>query len=441
MWSRLWQGLTSIRLALLSLLLLGLGSILGTLLPQQMAGEFYQEKFGTLGAALIWRLGLDDVYRSPLFLCFIGLLLINLLACSSKRLPDVWRQVRSQPGLALYQNLPVRLQLTWNRHDQSPHDFLHQTLPRLLGRPTVVQAGETTWYLSRRGRWGRLGPYLIHLSIVIIIVGAIIGNLWGFQGQINLVSGDTTDILHLPDRQETRKLDFSIRLDNFQVSFYPNGMPQEFRSDLTFLQDGRAVREAVLRVNEPVTFHHLTFYQSTYQAVPKGPVQLEVTLGEKTFTLAAPLRQRVPLPDDQGMIILFKVESDIMGLGPAVHMVYRPADSGGHPRPFVVLADGSRGQPPQPGPHTFRIKQLELTYSSGLLVKYDPSVWLVYLGFLLMLLGFWLALFLPRQRWAVAVAPQGKGRYRLTIAGVGDRHKIAWQRRLEKLQAAFEESL
>jgi len=438
MWLSLWQGLTSVRLALLSLLLVGLGAILGTLLPQQQAPEFYQERFGTVGAAFIGRLGLDDVYRSPIFLSFIALLLLNLIACSLKRLPEVWRQVQSQPGLDTYKNLPQRLQLTWNRREQSPQQFLAGALPRLLGRPTVVVEDGTTWYLVRRGRWGRLGPYLIHLSIIIIIIGAIIGSLGGFQGQINLMPGEATDVLRLPDPPGEKKLDFGIRLDNFQVSYYPNGTPQEFRSDLTFLQSGQPVKSASLRVNDPVTFGRLTFYQSTYQAMPKGPVVLEGTLGDKTFTVEASLRQRLPLPEEQGMIMVWKVESNIMGLGPAVQLAYRPA-SGGHPLLFWVLADTSRGQPPQPGPHTFRIKELALTYSSGLLVKYDPGVWWVYVGFLLMLPGFWLALFVPRQRWAIAVVPQGKEKYRLTVAGVGDRHKLALQRRLEKLQAAFEE--
>ncbi|MGQ9920822.1 MAG: cytochrome c biogenesis protein ResB [Desulfobacca sp.] len=438
MWSTLWQGLTSIRLALLSLLLLGLGSILGTLLPQRQAPEFYQERFGTVGTALIGRLGLDDVYRSPIFLSFIALLLLNLIACSLKRLPEVWRQVKNQPGLDAYKILPPRLQLSWNRREQSPQQFLAGALPRLLGRPTVVVENGTTWYLVRRGRWGRVGPYLIHLSIIIVMIGAIIGSLGGFQGQINLMPGEVTEVLRLTEPSGDKKLDFGIRLDNFQVSYYPNGTPQEFRSDLTFLQSGQPVKTAVLRVNDPVTFGHLTFYQSTYQAMPRGPVVLEGTLGDKTFTIEAPLRQRLPLPDDQGIIMVWKVESNIMGLGQAVQLAYRPA-SGGHPLLFWVLADTSRGQPPQPGPHTFRIKELALTYSSGLLVKYDPGVWWVYLGFLLMLPGFWLALFVPRQRWAIAVVPQGKEKYRLTIAGVGDRHKMALQRRLEKLQAAFEE--
>jgi cytochrome c biogenesis protein len=438
MLSKLWHGLTSIRLALLSLLLVALGSIIGTLLPQQQPWEYYQEKFGGLLAEIFWRLGLFDVYRSPLFLAIIGLLILNLVACSLKRLPEVLRLFLSQPTLDRYKNLPKRLQFTWPQRDLPPTQVLDTAMHRTLGRPTVVTDQETTWYLYRLGRWGRLGPYLIHLSIIIVVLGGMVGKFWGFQGQMNLQEGQESNILSLTDPQGRKTLDFTVRLDQFQVQYYPSGTPQEFRSDLTFLQQGQEVNQAICRVNDPVTFGGLTFYQSSYQAIPAGPVILNVTVDDKTFTVEAPLRQRVMLPDDKGMVMLWRVESNAMGMGPAVQLAYRPGNSG-HPMVFWVLADSSKEQPQQPGPHIFRVKKMVLTYSSGLLVKYDPGVWLVYAGFLAMLPGFWLAFFVPRQRWALAVQPQGKGKYGLTVYGAGDRHKYAFQQRLARIQTKLGE--
>jgi cytochrome c biogenesis protein len=436
MLSKLWDGLTSIRLALLSLLLLAIASIIGTLVPQQQSWNFYQENFGSLPAEIFWRLGLFDMYRSPLFLAIIGLLILNLIACSLKRLPEVMRLFRSRPGLEKYQALPKRFRLTWSRPN-SP-EMLPAVLHRTLGRPTVLNDQDTTWYLYRLGRWGRLGPYLIHLSIIIIVFGGLIGKFWGFQGRLNLEEGQSANVLDLDDPQGSKTLDFAVKLDQFQVHYYPNGTPREFRSDLTFVKQGQNVKQAVCRVNDPVSFEHITFYQSSYQAVPKGAVTLEVTSGDKTFTVDAPLRQRVMLPDNLGMVILWHLESNVMGLGPAVQLAYRP-ENRGHPLMFWILADSSKEQPEQPGPLIFRVKQLDLTYSSGLLVKYDPGVWLVYAGFIGMLPGFWLAFFVPRQHWAFAVRPQGKGKYSLTVHGAGDRHKYAFQQRLDRLQAKLEE--
>ncbi len=392
MLSRLWDGLTSIRLALLSLLLLAVGSLIGTLLPQRQPWEFYQGKFGELLAEILWRLGLFDIYRSPLFLTIIGLLILNLIACSLKRLPEVLRLFQSQPGLGSYKTLPKRLQFIWPRQDSPPSQLLKNALQRTLGHPTVVADQETTWYLYRRGRWGRLGPYLIHLSIIIIVLGGIIGKFWGFQGQMDLLEGQSANAMTLSDPDGRKTLDFTVRLDRFQVTYYPNGTPQEFRSDLSFMKQGQEDKKAVCRVNDPVSFENLTFYQSSYQAMPRGAVQLHVSLDGQSFSVNAPLRQRVMLPDEKGMVIVWRLESNVSGLGPAVQLAYRPGNSG-HPLLFWVLADSSQKQPPQPGPHIFRVEKLDLTYSSGLLVKYDPGVWFVYAGFLSTSAGFLAGLF------------------------------------------------
>ena len=436
--SRLWDGLTSIRLALLTLLLLAVGSLIGTLLPQQQPWDFYQDTFGQLPADILGRLGLFDMYRSPLFLTFIGLLILNLTACSLKRLPEIMRLLLSQPGLDSYKTLPKRFQFSRPRQDSPPSQPWYKALQHTLGRPTVVEDQETTWYLYRRGRWGRLGPYLIHLSILIIVLGGIIGKFWGFQGQINLLEGQSDNVLTLTDPQGQKTLDFTVRLDSFQVAFYSNGTPQEFRSDLTFIKQGQEEKHAVCRVNDPVTFEDVTFYQSSYQAMPRGPVELDVTLEGKTFRIEAPLQQWVNLPDDKGMVMVWRLESNTGGLGPAVQLAYR-SEKGGHPVLFWVLADPAQQQPPQPGPHIFRVGQVDLAYSSGLLVKYDPGIWFVYAGFLSIIPGFWLAFFVPRQRWSVAVQPQGKGKTNITVYAVGDRHKYAFQQRLARLQAKLED--
>ena len=110
---------------------------------------------------------------------------------------------------------------------------------------------------------------------------------------MNLLKGQSGNVLTLTDPSGTKNLDFAVRLDDFQVKYYPNGTPQEFRSDLTFIKPGQDVKQAVCRVNDPVTFEALTFYQSSYQAMPQGPVTLTVTLAGQSFTVEASLRQRV----------------------------------------------------------------------------------------------------------------------------------------------------
>ncbi|WP_449243756.1 cytochrome c biogenesis protein ResB [Desulfobacca acetoxidans] len=438
MLSRLWDGLTSIRLALLSLLLLAVVAIIGTLLPQGQSWEFYQERFGNLLGELFWRLGLFDVYRSPLFLMIIGLFMVNLTACSLKRLPEALRVFQRRPELEVYKILPPRLQFTLPVHDKATSERMDKALRSILGCALEVQDQRTAWRLYQRGRWGRLGPYLIHLSIMVIVGGGVIGGIWGYQGRMDLLEGQSANTLALSDSDRSRPLDFTVRLDRFQVDFYPNGSPREFRSDLTFRKSGQENHSAVCRVNHPVAFDGLSFYQSSYEALPRAAVKLGVQVAGRHLVLEAPLRRRLPLPDGRGMVMVLRLEPDLGGMGPALQLAYR-SDAAGHPRIVWVLADRSQKQLPQPGPHIFSVEEVEITYRSGLLVKYDPGVWLVYLGFLLILPGCWLALFTPRQRWAVALAPQKSGELTITIHGVGDRHKYAFQRRLARLEAKLKE--
>lgn len=440
MFTQIWKGLASVRLALVLLLLLAAGAVLGTVLPQQESWEFYRLRLGEWPAAFFWRLGLQDIYRSPIYLSLLGLLGLNLVACSLKRLPDTWRRLRRQPDLQEAQTWPLRLQETWRPAKAVNWPAWEARLHRTLGAGQKIQAGTTTWYLCHRGQWGRLGPYLIHLSILIVLTGAVIGRLWGLQGELELLEGETRQHLTRSNPVGQEALGFGVRLDRFVVEFYPNGTPKEFRSDLTFLPPGQPPVARSCRVNDPVTFGKFTFYQSTYQTLPRL-VRLRIQTAGQEFLVEAPFRQRLALPNGLGLLMVWRLEPNLAGLGPALQLAYR-GRQGGHPLLFWVLAQppGER-QPEQPEDFRVAVEQLELTYASGLLVKYDPGVGVVYLGFLLLLPAFWLAFFTPRQRWAVALVPQNPpgSCYQIRVYGVSDRRSGHWQKRVQQVREILKE--
>jgi cytochrome c biogenesis protein len=222
-----------------------------------------------------------------------------------------------------------------------------------------------------------------------------------------------------------------VRLDKFQVSYYePGGSPKEFRSDLTFMRDGREVSRATCRVNEPVSFGGLTFYQSSYGSQATGPIRLKVQLGDRTEAIEAPFRQAVELPGGRGQVIAMKVDGDLQGFGPAVLLAFSPGK--GHPEVFWILKDHPE-LIEQPGPDQFTVESVPIGYYSVFQVKRDPGVAWVYAGFLLFLPGLYLAFFRPVERWALVLTKTPKGKWQGRLLGASPRYREEFAARQERL--------
>lgn|GEM_PF-416770 len=440
--SRLWGSLTSIRLTLLLLLVLVLMAVLGTLVPQGEPLPNYLARFGPRWGLFIWRVGLTRLYESPWLLLPMGVLALNLSACVLRGLPRAIQRVSRPFSWEAARNLPERGRF-YLAARQDPEALVSRVLRQELGRPEqITLEGRQVAFLLERGRFRPLGPYLIHLSLLLILIGGLVGKLWGLEGRLWLAEGETARAFLLPDNRE-QPLDFAVRLDKFQVNYYEQGIPAEFRADLTILRNGTEVSKAVCRVNEPVTVGGLTFYQSSYGTQPDGPVKFRVCQGQDCHAMEVPVRQSVTLPDGQAQIMVVRVDGNLQGLGPAVQVAVKSGPE--HPRIFWVsqnhpeLAD--RGGSPffQPGPHRFQAEAIPFKFYSVFQVRRDPGVWWVYSGFLLFLPGFFLAFLVPAQRWAVVLQPTTEGFWEGRLLGASPRAREAFAAKTARLLTRLNE--
>jgi cytochrome c biogenesis protein len=196
--SWLWGSLTSIRLTVFLLLILAAVAVLGTLVPQDQPLGQYLSLYGEGLGGVLYGWGLARIYYSPWFLLPMGLLAVNILACVVQGLPRAIRRSFRPftPEAAL--TLPER-----------GRGVRQETLP------------DREIYLVQRGRLRPLGPYLVHLAILLILAGGLIGKFWGIEGTLPLDQGEaarTFQVGHLE-----RPLNFQVRLDKFQVQFYDGG--------------------------------------------------------------------------------------------------------------------------------------------------------------------------------------------------------------------------
>lgn len=426
--SWLWGSLTSIRLTVSLLLILALVAVIGTVVPQDQPSAYYLQRFGAGLGSLLGRGGFNRIYFSPWFLAPVGLLAANILACLVHGLPRALRRSFRPFTWEMALTLPERGRFHWRGGDHPPA-LVADILRRELGPHQKQTFPDREIYFYARGRFRPVGPYLVHLALLLVLTGGLIGKFWGIEGRLMLPEGNTAQTFDL-DRGVEQPLKFQVRLERFQVRFYPDGTPQEYRSDLTFLREGTEAARAICRVNEPASFGGLTFYQASYGVQPAGPILLNVRHGNFNQNLEVPFRRIVDLPGGEAQIMVVRLEGDLQGYGPALQVAYRQGP--GHPLIFWVLKDHP-DLAEQPGPYHFTVASLPLQYYSVFQVKHDPGVGWVYAGFLLFLPGLYLAFFRPSQRWAVVLEKTPKGGWKGTLRGVSPRAREAFAARQEKL--------
>ncbi len=404
---RFWRILTSLRLTLALLIILALVSLIGTVRIQ--------------------------VFDTVWFLVPLGLFVLNLTACLIRGLPRAVRRSgqRLTPAAAL--ELPERARFSWPQ-SSNPHPPVEKALNRELGSVQKSTENDQVVYFWERGRFRPLGPYVVHLALLVILTGALLGKFLGVRGQLALKEGEASQSF-LAEGKE-KPLDFRVRLDNFQVLYYPDGTPREFRSDLTFTEPGKVAKKAVCRVNDPVTFGGFTFYQSSYGHT----VRVEVREGENSRVLEVQTGQTVQLPGSQALLRVLEYRPDLVmpakeagqeiHLGPAARLAYW--EGRGHPRIIVLLKNRPELTDKQPGPHRFFLKDSK--FFSVLQVKRDPGVWWVYSGFVLLLPGFYLAFLRPSERWALVLRRKPSGGWEARLMGAAPRAREAFQERLARLQ-------
>lgn len=441
--SRLWGTLTSTRLTVIVLLVLALVATVGTIVPQDEPVAKYLARFGpTIGAFLV-RTGLAQIYNSPWFLLPVALLTLNLLACVIRGLPQAVRRAARPLTGETAAALPERGRFYLGA-GRNPQSFVAQALRQEVGRPRQAGLGDKLVFFYERGRFRPLGPYIIHLSLLLILIGGLVGKFWGQDGRLLVLEGLQADTFVLKDNSE-RPLNFTVRLDRFQVQYYQQGIPAEFRSDLTFFQNGKEVLQADCRVNDPVTFGGLTFYQSSYGVQPDGPVKLKVCQGADCHVVETSVRQGLTLPGGQAQMMVVRLDGNLQGMGPAVQVAVKSGP--GHPVVFWVSKNHPElaGNPDspfyQPGPLRFTVEALPFKFYSVFQVRRDPGVWWVYSGFILCLPGFLLAFLLPTQRFAVVLSKKPDGRWEGRLLGASPRAREAFVAKTDRLLARLKQKM
>jgi cytochrome c biogenesis protein len=414
---RLWDFFCSLKLAIITLILLALTSIIGTIIEQGTTPEEMAAKTGWSIDTLKFldkSINAFDMYHSWWFLSLMGLFAVNLICCSIKRFPFVWKTVR-EPRLVVddgfFRSLSnVEEVVVAKGTLEGVRDQVATLLKNRFAAPVVTEQDGKIHLYAEKGAISRFGVYITHSSILIIFLGAMIGNVWGYKAFVNIVEGSAVDQVWLRAGKQQVPLGFSVRCDNFDVSFYEGSRrPKEFSSDLVVMQNGQEVLKKRIEVNDPLSYNGLTFYQSSYG--PAGDEEFRFRVRERATGQALEVKARkgehVPLPGGGSFAVTDFAES-YDRFGPAVQMHVNTPD-GAHGNPFIVLQNFPEFDAQRGGDYIFSLLDYQQRFYTGLQVAKDPGVWVVWLGCFLMVVGSCGAFFLSHRRLWVTIQPLNKG--------------------------------
>ena len=419
-----WDFFCSVKLAIFTLIFLAITSIAGTIIPQQLSKEEYLRKMSEAAYNFYHAVGLTDVYHVWWFQLLLLILSINLIVCSINRFPYTWRMI-VRPTSDLDEDNIVNYQLREKFHNHeavgSLKDRYMELVTKQIGKPDVTERADGGFsFFVEKGKYARLGVYVVHLSVIIILVGALIGFVWGVRGGMNIPEGGWADTIYLfGTNAKPHPLGFAVRCDDFDVQFYDTGMPKEFKSDLVILENGKEVLKKTIKVNHPMNYKGYTFYQASY-----GPTDPVFTIGVKdrasgeVQSIKVGLEGNpVPLPNGSSFQVT-NYTPNLQQWGPAVQIALTKPNQ--PPTTFVVVQKYPQLDDARNGVQIFTLTDLQQGYYTGLQVTKDPGVWVVYSGCILIVLGFYQCFFMSHRRlWVTVYAGDGK----TTVLAAGSANK------------------
>lgn len=435
--NEVWAFFSSVKLALFTFFVLAITSIIGTVIQQGKEMQYYIDTFGAGTAKLFQLFNVPDMYNSWWFVSLLVLFSINLTVCTIDRFPNIWRLVHLD-----------NLAMDVSRIIKMPK---RQAFSSDLSVPEIAQAVEgvaTSWKFERaekdggilfgaqKGNWSRLGVMAVHVSILLIFLGAIIGSVLGFKGSVMIREGASAKQIYLYDANNTVvPLDFEVRCDRFELEIYETGAPKEFTSDLVVLRDGKEVLKKSIEVNDPLQYGGLTFYQSSYQPLEDGyavEIENETTKVSKKFFIS-PGRQ--VKWDAEGITFGIANRMGPYAMGRYRHKIWfndasqKPVEFWTEEGKMVIVERPTTN-------YTLSVRQL---YYTGLQVTKDPGVWFVYLGCAIMLLGLYVAFFLSHKKVWIYISEEG-GRSRLHLSGTSNKNMIGFENDFSALTELFEQN-
>ena len=408
-----WRFFSSIKLALV--LILGIATLVlaGTLLDQVPASVLadsraYSQwltvehrKYGAW-TNVFDRVQLFNVFHALYFRLILGALALNIMVCTANRLKAIWIvafRTRVRMGQPFFEHAKFRSRIEVACTPAEAAERIRRTLSRSRYRVKLDRDDHSVALFGDLNRLSPFGTIFTHLSLILILGGAVAGGIWGFKDSEFIVAEGTT-------RPLGNDTNVSVRLDQFVDEYYVDGPPRDFRSDVVVFDGGKQVAQGSIRVNSPLVYKGIAFHQAFYGQT--AIVKVEDTAGKVLFNDSVPLAWQTN--DGQRPVGSFSLPAqglDVYVIGPESGVNDRLIPPG--EMRFEVSRQSAKAAEPTNLIQGTPVQLAGLTFTferesrfAGLKVVKDPGVNIIWVGAALMIVGMVLLFYLPRRRvWAL----------------------------------------
>lgn len=390
---QVFRLLADLRFAIFILLLISFCSIVGTIIEQDQSLEVYKSNypltnpvFGFLSWDRIIQFGFDHVYKTWWFLTLIVLFGCSLTLCSFlQQLPSVKIARRCQ--FFRTTNPFYRLKVSTILNNFS--------FNKILGRIKEEQYSifqQRNLIYCYKGLIGRIAPIIVHFSMILILLGTIVGSLFGFKAQEIVPKTENFHIQNiLTNGPSTIIPKTSARVNDFWITYTKSKTISQFYSDISILnQQGNEIKRKTISVNYPFVSDGVYYYQTDWNLlglrfqtsnnqIIEYPL-INVFGDQEKVWLTWITNNKIP---EDGVIAII---SNLQGYC----SIY---NSQGQFLGNLELNENVNLSQP--------LTLLEIISSTGLQIKTDPGIPLIYLGFLFLMLSSLISYITYSQIWIV----------------------------------------
>ena len=389
---------TDLKFALFVLTFIAISSSIGSIIEQEESREFYQQNYaqpiyGFIDSQFLLTFGFDHIYTTSWFFLSLLTLAICLTSCTiTRQFPfflnskDYFFKKQKNsfsllPFFVKIQNLFYLKEILLSKIQQL--DFY------------IYQKGNLIY--AYKGLIGRISPILVHFSLLLVLGGSFFGAFQNLKAQEILPKGELFHIQN-PIRVGfwTPLPSVTTRVNDFWVEYQKNRIRQ-FYSNLSILDNqGKEIQQQTISVNNPLRYQSVDFYQSDWNLLG---IRVENLTQKKIYELPLFSLPKSPkswitwinIPSFDG-ISFPQEETSFQSLT----LVFDQLQNNF----FVYDQKGNFLEMKNIGDFLFpNWKLLEILPSTGLLIKYDPSIPIIYLGFAILMVTACLSYLPYTQIW------------------------------------------